>query len=117
MPVIYIYDQWQMQSDGIPKYFASELTNRESKWVSKRGQSDIETLKSMQEDGIIKAAFAINCVGHVVTYANSQVAELEVKGMTLEEAVLDYFEGKESVYINDDCGDEIGCNQLCITSW
>ena len=83
------------------------------KWVKGRGQANIDSLNTLTKKGAISAVFAINCLHHVVTFDNSQISQLEIKGTTLEEAVDNFLNGKKSIHINDDCGDEIACNPAC----
>lgn len=51
----------------------------------------------------------------MVTFENGQISELKIKQVTLEQAVLNFLNGNESVHINDECGGGIGCNPACPT--
>ncbi len=57
----------------------------------------------------------INCLHHVVTLSDKLINSIEIAGVTLEQAVGEWFAGKKAIYIDDGCTG-IGCNANCPTS-
>ena len=48
-----------------------------------------------------------------MTLEDDQISKIEVNGSTFNEAYGEWLDGKITVYIEGDCGDELACNPNC----
>ena len=57
--------------------------------------------------------FIPDCICHVLTSSDKHINEIKVNGLSFNESLGQWLEGEVAVFVESDCGDEIGCNPNC----
>lgn len=108
-----LHDSYQLGSDGIFGNNPSKYTDEETEWVKKREYETLSALHSFSDLRSKHGLFVPDCISHVITQSNSHINDIKVNGVSFNEALGEWLDGKEAIYVETDCGDELACNPNC----
>ena len=109
----YLHDQYQAGADGILKTDIQQFTQLEQEWTKLREHQTRFALNQLSGLESRHGLFVPDCLKHVMTLEDDQISKIEVNGSTFNETYGEWLDGKITVYIEDDCGDELACNPNC----